>query len=190
MSGLGLLRTVRTLMPDLPIILISGLCGLITAQGALRAGATDCLLKPVRPADLLEVVAAYAYCSFAAAWWNEVKETLMRSLGTRARRKTIKPGQLLPIFDSLGLKRVETLQHSRRVAAYALLIGRELGLERAELRTLELDSLLHNIRKAGIPRNVLLKPRKLTDAEWAVMKMHPQLGLDPLHGMPGESQIV
>jgi DNA-binding NtrC family response regulator len=44
MNGLDLLRTVKTLAPDLPFILISGLCDLHTAHGAMRA---------VRSADLL-----------------------------------------------------------------------------------------------------------------------------------------
>jgi response regulator RpfG family c-di-GMP phosphodiesterase len=192
MSGLDLLRTVRTLVPQLPIILISGLCDLPTAQGALRAGATDYLLKPVRPADLLEIVSKHTHV-VRSEHLEEVKEALRLSLGTRDSSEGNQAGQLLPIFESLGLKRIETLQHSQRVAAYALLIGHHLGLDRAELRALELGSLLHDIGKAGIPRNVLLKRAKLTDAEWVIMKMHPQLGLDLLHGLPGlegESELV
>src|ERR1700689_3940348 len=59
MSGLDLLRTVKAVSPGLPFILLSGACDLPMAQGALRAGATDYLLKPVRPADLLGLVTRY-----------------------------------------------------------------------------------------------------------------------------------
>ena len=75
MSGLDLLRTVRTLVPDLPIILLSGLCDLPTAQGALRAGATDYLLKPVRPADLLGLVSKHMHVIHSERL-EEVKEAL------------------------------------------------------------------------------------------------------------------
>jgi putative nucleotidyltransferase with HDIG domain len=192
MSGLDLLRTVRTVVPDLPIILVSGLCDLPTAQGALRAGATDYLLKPVRPADLLELVSKHVHAIHSGRL-EEVKEALKLSLGTQDTTRWQRASQLAPIFDSFGLKRIETLQHSQRVAAYALLIGRELGMDAATLRTLELGSLLHDIGKAGIPRNVLMKPGKLTDEEWTIVRIHPQLGLDMLQGLPGleaESQIV
>src|ERR1700735_1748704 len=47
MNGLDLLRTVKTVAPGLPFILVSGVCDLPIAQGAVRAGATDYLLKPV-----------------------------------------------------------------------------------------------------------------------------------------------
>ena len=48
MSGLELLRTVRAVSPDLPFILISGLCELSTAMDAMKTGASDYLLKPAR----------------------------------------------------------------------------------------------------------------------------------------------
>jgi HD-GYP domain-containing protein (c-di-GMP phosphodiesterase class II) len=73
------------------------------------------------------------------------------------------------------------------------LIGRDAGLDREGLRALELGALLHDVGKAGIPHNVLMKAGTLSPEEWAIMKMHPQLGLDLLHGLPGlerESQVV
>ena len=192
MSGLDLLRTVRTVLPDLPIILLSGLCDLPTAQGALRAGATDYLLKPVRPTDLLELVSKYVHIIHSEQL-EKVKAALKLLLRMKDASGSHRASRLAPIFDSLGLKRIETLQHSQRVAAYALLIGHELGLDAASLGTLELGSLLHDIGKAGIPLNLLMKPDKLTDDERTIMNMHPQLGLDLLHDLPGleaESQIV
>jgi putative nucleotidyltransferase with HDIG domain len=192
MSGLDLLRTVRTLIPELPVILLSGLCDLPTAQGALRALATDYLLKPVRPAELLELISRHLHAVHSERF-EAVRAALRVSLAKRDSSGGSQAGQLFPIFDSLGLKSIETLQHSQRVAAYALLIGRDLGLDRNGLRALELGALLHDIGKAGIPHNVLMKAGKLTPDEWSIMKMHPQLGLDLLNSLPGldrESQIV
>ena len=192
MTGLDLLRTVKTVAPDLPFILVSGLCDLPMAQGALRAGATDYLLKPVRPADLLELVSKHVDIVHSETF-EAVRTALRQSLGAGGASEPNQADRLLPIFDALGIKRFETLQHSRRVAAFALLIGRDLGLDREALRRLEVGSLLHDIGKAGIPHNVLMKPGKLTAEEWAIMMMHPRLGLDLLAGIPGlevEAQIV
>jgi response regulator RpfG family c-di-GMP phosphodiesterase len=192
MNGLDLLRTVKTVAPGLPFILLSGKCDLPVAQGALRAGATDYLLKPVRPADLLALVSKHVD-AVPSERFDAVKEALRRSLGTRDASGANQAGQLLPIFDALGFKRFETLQHSRRVSAFTLLIARDLDLGREALRALEIGALLHDIGKAGIPHNVLMKPGKLNDQEWAIMKLHPQLGLDLLSALPGtdlEAEVV
>ena len=129
-NGLDLLRIVKTVSPDLPFILISGLCDLPMAKGALRAGATDYLgLKPVRPADLLGLVSRQLDATHSEKF-EAVKEALKQSLGTGDARGANGASQLLPIFDALGFKRFETLQHSRRVSAFSLLIAQELGLGR------------------------------------------------------------
>jgi len=59
LSGLDLLRTVKAVSPRLPFILVSGMSDLPAARGALKAGAADYLLKPVRPADLLALVSKH-----------------------------------------------------------------------------------------------------------------------------------
>jgi response regulator RpfG family c-di-GMP phosphodiesterase len=192
MNGLDLLRTVKAVAPHLPFILISGLCDLPTAHGALRAGATDYLLKPVRPGDLLGLVSSHVKV-IRSQKLEAVKEALKHSLGRADGSGADQSERLLPIFDVLGCTRFETLQHSRRVAAFALLIGRHLGLSREAFRALEIGSLLHDVGKAGIPHNVLMKPGKLNAEEWAIVQMHPTLGLDLLSGISGldlESQIV
>jgi putative nucleotidyltransferase with HDIG domain len=193
MSGLDLLRTVKTVAPELPFILISGLCDLPLARSAVRAGANDYLLKPVRPADLLGLVTKHVDAAYAQQF-EKVKETFRRSLAEPHQESgAYKTVQILKILDVLGFKRYETLQHSRRVAAFALLIGRDLGLNGDALRVLETGSLLHDIGKAAIPHNLLMKPGKLENGEWEIMKLHPRLGLDLLSDLPGmerESQIV
>jgi putative nucleotidyltransferase with HDIG domain len=192
MNGLDLLRTVKAVAPELPFILVSGACDLPIAQAALRAGATDYLLKPVRPADLVGLVSKHLN-GLQAERLSAVKEAVQRTLGGGDAGDSNRAGQLLPIFDAMGIHRFETLQHSRRVSAFTLMMARDLGMSADARRALEIGALLHDIGKAGIPHNVLMKPGKLNDVEWVIMKLHPQLGLDVLAGLPGlerESEIV
>ncbi|HZU75430.1 MAG TPA: HD-GYP domain-containing protein [Dehalococcoidia bacterium] len=77
----------------------------------------------------------------------------------------------------------DTKGHTVRVAEVAVAIGRELGLPYLTLRTLARAGLLHDVGKILIPDAVLLKPGPLDDAEWTVMKQHPQLGLEILEGL-------
>jgi putative nucleotidyltransferase with HDIG domain len=69
-----------------------------------------------------------------------------------------------------------TAGHSRRVAASAIVIARELGLAGAELDVVDQAALLHDIGKIGVPDAVLLKEGPLTAAEWVVMRSHPEEG--------------
>ena len=67
--------------------------------------------------------------------------------------------------------------HDRRVAQLAVEIGAALGMARAEQDVLGRAGLLHDVGKLGIPAEILDKPGALTDAEWRVMRTHPELGL-------------
>jgi HD-GYP domain-containing protein (c-di-GMP phosphodiesterase class II) len=58
----------------------------------------------------------------------------------------------------------------------ALLVGRELELDRDALKRLELGALFHDIGKIGIPNEILQKPGPLTDEEFEIVKEHPELG--------------
>ena len=59
MNGLDLLRTVKTVAPDLPFILISGRRDFHIVRNAVLAGAAGYLLKPVPPADLLSLISEH-----------------------------------------------------------------------------------------------------------------------------------
>ena len=74
---------------------------------------------------------------------------------------------------ALELRDQETEGHSRRVAGLAIAIAKEMGIRGEELSYLSQGALLHDIGKMGIPDAILLKPGKLTEEEWDIMKKHP-----------------
>jgi putative nucleotidyltransferase with HDIG domain len=73
-----------------------------------------------------------------------------------------------------------TSGHSKRVALYTDMIATEMGMEAGRKRWLVRGALLHDIGKLGISNEVLDKPAKLDDEEWAAMKSHPVLGYEIL----------
>ncbi|MFN7426086.1 MAG: HD-GYP domain-containing protein [bacterium] len=85
------------------------------------------------------------------------------------------PGALISLAR---LKTVDdyTFMHSIAVCGLMLSLGRQLGLEARQLRDAGLAGLLHDLGKAVVPASVLNKPGKLTDAEFDLVKKHPQLG--------------
>jgi HD-GYP domain-containing protein (c-di-GMP phosphodiesterase class II) len=69
-----------------------------------------------------------------------------------------------------------TYMHSVAVCALMVALGRQLGLSEADCRDAGLAGLLHDLGKALVPLEILNKPGKLTDEEFAVVRTHPDLG--------------
>ena len=84
---------------------------------------------------------------------------------------------------TLRIRDTETQGHSERVMRFSSLLGRELALNPAQMKSLEYGSLLHDIGKIGIPDAILHKPGRLTTEEWTRMREHPLLGLKVLSGV-------
>lgn len=101
------------------------------------------------------------------------------------------PGALAPrdcarldlIVSALRLRDAQTCAHSERTARLCVSLGRGMGLGPAELMTLSLGALLHDVGKIRVPDAILHKPGRLTDAEWATMRRHPEDGRLMLEGV-------
>jgi putative nucleotidyltransferase with HDIG domain len=79
-----------------------------------------------------------------------------------------------------------TYMHSVAVCAMMIALARQLGLDEAQTRSAGVAGLLHDVGKMAMPMNVLNKPGKLTDAEFQVIRSHPELG----HKMLLEGQNI
>ena len=73
-----------------------------------------------------------------------------------------------------------TCRHQERVAHFAASMGALLGLRRARLEIIYLAALVHDIGKLGIPAEIIGKPEKLSDAEYAIVQTHCVIGHDIL----------
>jgi PAS domain S-box-containing protein len=74
---------------------------------------------------------------------------------------------------ALDMRDQETEGHSQRVTDLTLKLAQRIGLSSNELIPIRRGALLHDIGKMAIPDGVLLKPGKLNDEEWAIMRQHP-----------------
>lgn len=81
----------------------------------------------------------------------------------------------------ISLARLKTLDdytymHSVAVCAMMVALAKQLGFDKAQTRSAGLAGLLHDLGKAVMPMDVLNKPGKLTEAEFAIIKSHPEKG--------------
>jgi diguanylate cyclase (GGDEF)-like protein/putative nucleotidyltransferase with HDIG domain len=81
---------------------------------------------------------------------------------------------------AIDAKDQTTHGHVRRTQIYATEMGKLLKVSESELRALVAGALLHDIGKLAVPEYILNKPGKLTEAEFAKMKIHPTVGGDIL----------
>jgi HD-GYP domain-containing protein (c-di-GMP phosphodiesterase class II) len=75
--------------------------------------------------------------------------------------------------NALNLKDDEVEEHSHRVVEMTLQIAKKMNLDEEMLAHVKRGALLHDIGKIGVPDAILLKPGKLTEKEWEIMKRHP-----------------
>jgi HD-GYP domain-containing protein (c-di-GMP phosphodiesterase class II) len=82
------------------------------------------------------------------------------------------------LISLLRLKRHDDYSYLHSVAVCALMVSlaRELHMGEAEVRLAGMGGLVHDVGKSVMPTDILLKPGKLTDEEFAVMKTHPERG--------------
>lgn len=133
---------------------------LVTVPAALdikRAGASRALVGDLTAAELVASEEAY--------------------LGPRVRALMVR----------LARRDVSTTEHTRRVALLSAQVADELKLAATARRHLAVGGLLHDMGKLAVPLEILNKPGKLTDDEFAVIKRHPVDGrklLEELGGFP------
>jgi putative nucleotidyltransferase with HDIG domain len=84
--------------------------------------------------------------------------------------------QILELVGALGVHDRATRGHAERVRAYADLLGAQLELSQDDRDRLRWAALLHDVGKVAVPTEVLNKPGKPDDDEWAILHRHPEEG--------------
>jgi putative nucleotidyltransferase with HDIG domain len=94
--------------------------------------------------------------------------------------------------DSIESKDHYTQGHCERVAFFACVLADSMGMDSRSLFWFRLGALLHDIGKIIVPTEVLNKAGALTEEEWAMMKRHPEAGLELVADIdfPGDVRAV
>ena len=98
---------------------------------------------------------------------------------TEQLRRTVE-GAVLAMSQVVETRDPYTAGHERRVAELATVLGRELGMDGAELDGLRLGALIHDIGKIAVPAEILAKPGRLSPVEFNLIKQHSQSGYEIL----------
>jgi two-component system response regulator RpfG len=185
MDGIEFVKRLRALpgYEHVPIVMVTVHDDRKVRYAALDAGITDFLTKPVDARECL------ARCRNLLTLRRqqlalEDRRRLLEHMVEEATREVREREKetLLRLARAGEFRDEETGYHLIRMARYSRLIADAIGLDRDDAESIELAAPLHDIGKIGIPDQILLKPGKLDEAEWQVMRRHPLIGHDILKG--------
>ncbi|MCK9472494.1 HD domain-containing phosphohydrolase [Sulfurimonas sp.] len=168
----------------IPLIIISALSDKEAINKGLKLGADEYLTKPY---DIIEFGLRVKNAIKLGAYQNMLKEH-KKILEQEVAKKTKELQDALieiqkseqDIISILGktaeYRDNETSVHTLRVGEMAALIARKIGWSSDDVELIRLASPMHDLGKVGIADNILLKPGKLDEEEFEIMKQHSTIG--------------
>lgn len=121
---------------------------------------------------------------------DRLEEHIARLAKAATENRELFVGTVKALAAAIDGKDKYTRGHSERVARISVGIGKQLALGEEELETLRISALLHDVGKIAIDDNILKKPAALTDAEFEVMKTHPQKGFKIMSQIPAMKDFL
>ena len=179
LGGHELLREIKAVAPETEVIIVTGFATVDGAVKAIKDGAYDYIIKPFRIAT--------------------IQHTVEKALNHRAlilenlRLQENSLNVLRTMVNVLEQRDSYTAGHSRRVTEIAMAIAARLELSEEDIKTLRLAGMIHDVGKIGIEDTILRKPGRLTDEEFAMIRTHPERGvqiIEPLDFLKGALPIV
>lgn len=179
MDGFEVLKAIKEHRDKsyFPIIVLSALSDKSSVVEALKLGADDYVIKPF----FVEEIKARVYNMLKLKERDELLNKSIDVLETNLFEKLhmIERTQteiIVRLGKAAEFRDDETGKHIERIADYVELISEYMGMERDLKMMLKYAAPMHDVGKIGIPDNILLKPGKLTDEEFDIIKLHTIIG--------------
>jgi len=183
LSGIELVERFRAVPRnfEIPVLMVTANYETDVRHQALQAGVTDFLNKPLdnvefmsRARNMLALRKSYKHLANHAEWLaDEIKKATADII--ERERETI-----ICLAKAAEYRDPETGSHILRMAHYSRLIAAQMGLPEEQQDILLEAAPMHDIGKVGTPDMILLKPGKLDEAEFAIMKRHASHGYEIL----------
>jgi putative two-component system response regulator len=167
----------------IPILLITGLDTSKNHVKALDIGVNDFLSKTAQPEEILARIRSHLKIKQLNDELSDYRESLEQMVALRTLQ--LKDASFEVIWRLTAASEYrdnETGAHIKRMSHYSAAIARKMGLAKKTVETVLYGAPMHDIGKIGIPDRILLKPGKLNDDEWEIMKQHPVIGANILKG--------
>jgi len=199
-SGIDTLKEIRSIDPDVMIIIITGYGTLKSAIEAIRYGVFDYIPKPFNVPEIMAIIdksvqrrrlnlkikEILSQCPDSGGWAKmEMNEWIDSKINPEGQN-CIEFSKVLAY--TLEEKDPYTSGHSERVCYYSDFISKKISLPPKDRNEIRIASYLHDIGKIGISNRFINKKGSLSPTEWAIIKQHTQKSIElliPLKLPPG-----
>lgn len=190
LDGIEFIRRFRAAAgrEDIPVLMVTANDQTQVRHQALDAGANDFLTKPIdktefmaRSRNMLSLRRGQRKLEDHAASLAQEVRLATAEILARERETVIRLSRAADSRDP------ETGAHILRMAHYSRLIASQLGLSLADQEMILEAAPMHDIGKIGIPDHILLKPGRLDQGEFDIMKRHARMGFEILSGSQSPS---
>lgn len=142
----------------LPVIMVTALHESEDKVKGIEAGCDDFLSKPL---DVMELVARVKALSRVKDLHDDLEKA---------------ESVVLSLAKAVAARDDNTGDHCDGIEKLASEFGKYLGLSPTDIKLIERTAILHDVGKIGMPDSILLKPAKLNEEEWKIMRTHPVIG--------------
>jgi putative two-component system response regulator len=169
----------------IPVIFITAMSETVNKTRGFELGAVDYITKPFHAAEVKARVRTHLSL-------EEMRRQLTSHnllLEHKVEQKTAEIREILNASISAMALMVEirdpyTAGHQQRVAQLACAIAEKMGLAASTIEGLRIAGILHDVGKIRIPVSILSRSGKLLDAEYEMLKIHPQVSYEILKNVP------
>ncbi len=183
-TGIELLRRIRDIDTQTPVILLTAFAELDVAVDAVKRGAFDFITKPFNPEYLAHAVERAVKYAKLIEMEKRYKVTLEQTVRQRTQEladalqmvKNVAKEITTRLTTVAEYRDTATGAHISRIGLYSNKIAEAMNMPPDFVETLTFASAMHDIGKIGIPDHILLKPAPLTREEFEVMKTHTTMG--------------
>ena len=189
LDGFGVLERLRERASSPPVIILTNADEVDMEVRGLDMGAVDYIRKPVNRKSLHKRIEIQLALRDSDRIIREHNETLQREVAQRIE-EALQATEITihSLIQLLEVRNIETSNHAKRSSRMMAILCNGLqeqqieGYELSEKTVQELvrTAPLHDIGKVGIPDSILLKPARLTEEEYAIMKQHVLYGVKAL----------
>ncbi len=194
MDGFTVFNEIKCnfLSADIPVIVMTQAAQPQEERRAMRDGACDVVTLPFTPETLVARVGTHVQLKLARAMLKDQKNHFAHLVAERTRTVVHMQDATVLAMASLAESRdPDTGNHIRRTQHYVAALARELRFHHQHAGELTDENIallykaapLHDIGKVAVPDSILLKPGKLTDDEFEIMKLHTVYGRDAIAGV-------
>jgi putative two-component system response regulator len=168
-------------LASVPFVMMSSNSDRAVMRRFLQLGATSYLVKPFNLEQLVITVEKLLSDHFVI---------LLKEKERLDGERKMMLASITSLIAALEARDPYTRGHSEAVAMIVAEMGARMNDDPEEKEALQIAGKLHDLGKIGVPDSILLKPGRLTDEEFAIIKEHPVIGASILSSIPSMKRLL